>query len=94
MEKYKFIENVLGGIYGSQIGLSEEDATIEYIRGLQYEPFRNGIKGELIRAFSDEGLSWVEMMDKYEVAYFETEESAKSCARDWLWLPAHRLGIV
>lgn len=85
MESYKLIESVLGGIYGAQIGLDDEQAIAALRKDLQHEPFREGIEAELKKAFSDESLSWAKLMDDCEVSFFETEEEAKSVAKELLW---------
>lgn len=85
MESYKLIQSVLGGIYGAQVSLDDEQAIAAFQKDLQYEPFREGIEAELKKAFSDESLSWVKLMDDCEVSFFETEEEAKTVAKELLW---------
>lgn len=85
MESYKLIQSVLGGIYGAQVGLNDEEAITAFKKDLQHTPFREGIEAELKKAFSDESLSWVKLMDDCEVSFFETEEDAKSFAKELLW---------
>ena len=85
MESYKLIKSVLGGIYGAQVGLDDEEAIAALQKDLQHKPFREGIETELKKAFSDESLSWVQLMDDCEVSFFETEEEAKSVAKELLW---------
>jgi hypothetical protein len=85
MESYKLIQSVLGGIYGAQIGLDDEEAIAAFKKDLQHTPFREGIEAELKKAFSDDSLSWVKLMDDCEVSFFETEEEAKSFAKELLW---------
>ncbi|MBN1008293.1 hypothetical protein [Amphritea pacifica] len=85
MESYKLIKSVLGGIYGAQVGLDDEEAIAALQKDLQHEPFREGIETELKKAFSDKSISWVQLMDDCEVSFFETEEEAKSVAKELLW---------
>lgn len=85
MESYKLIQSVLGGIYGAQVGLNDEEAIAAFQKDLQHKPFREGIEAELKKAFSDESLSWVKLMDDCEVSFFENEEEAKSVAKELLW---------
>ena len=85
MESYKLIRSVLGGIYGAQVGLDDEEAIATLRKDLQHKPFREGIEAELKKAFCDESLSWAKLMDDCEVSYFETEEEAKSVAKEFLW---------
>jgi len=85
MESYELIKSVLGGIYGAQIGLDDNEAIYAFQKDLQHDPFREGIEAELRKAFSDESLSWVRLMDDCEVSFFETEEEAKSVAKELLW---------
>lgn len=79
------IKSVLGGIHGAQVGLDDEEAIAAFQKDLQHEPFRKGIEAELKKAFSDESLSWAKLMDDCEVSFFETEEEAKSVAKEFLW---------
>lgn len=85
MESYKLIQSVLGGIYGAQIGLDDDEALAAFQKDLLQEKFREGIERELKEAFSDSSLSWVKLMDECEVSYFETEEEAKEVAKELLW---------
>lgn len=85
MDSYKLIQSVLGGIYGAQVGLDDEEAIAAFQKDLQYQSFREGIEDEVKKAFSDESLSWVKLMDDCEVSFFETEEEAKSVAKELLW---------
>ena len=85
MESYKLIQSVLGGIYGAQVGLNDEEAIAAFQKDLQHEIFRKGIETELKQAFSDESLSWVKLMDDCEVSFFESEEEAKSAVKELLW---------
>lgn len=85
MESYKLIQSVLGGIYGAQIGLNDDEAIAAFKMDLQQQEFRKGIEKELKQAFSDPSISWVKLMDECEVAYFDTEEEAKSVAKELLW---------
>ena len=85
MESYKLIQSVLGGIYGAQVGLDDEEAIAELQKDLQHSPFREGIEEELKKAFSDESLSWVKLMDDCEVSFFDSEEEAKEIAKELLW---------
>ncbi|WP_442497245.1 hypothetical protein [Methylobacter sp. sgz302048] len=85
MESYKLIQSVLGGIYGAQVGLDDDEAIAAFKMDLQQPEFRKGIEKELKQAFSDPSISWVKLMDECEVAYFDTEEDAKSFAKELLW---------
>jgi hypothetical protein len=85
MESYKLIQSVLGGIYGAQVGLDDDEALAAFQKDLQHLPFREGIEAELKKAFSDESLSWVKLMDDCEVSFFDSEEEAKEVAKELLW---------
>ncbi len=85
MESYKLIQSVLGGIYGAQIGLDDNEAIAAFQKDLQHPPFRKGIETELKKAFVDDSLSWVKLMDDCEVSFFDTEEEARSLAKELLW---------
>lgn len=85
MESYKLIQTVLGGIYGAQVGLDDDEAITAFQKDLQHPPFREGIEVELKKAFSDKSLSWVKLMDDCEVSFFNSEEEAKEVAKELLW---------
>ena len=85
MESNKLIKSVLGGIYGAQVGLDDDEAIAAFQKDLQHSPFREGIEAELKKAFSDESLSWVKLMDDCEVSFFDSEEEAKRAAKELLW---------
>ena len=85
MESYKLIRSVLGGIYGAQVGMDDDEAIAEFKKDLQHPPFREGIEAELKKSFSDESLSWVKLMDDCEVSFFDSEEEAKEVAKELLW---------
>ena len=85
MESYKLIKSILGGIYGAQVGLDDEEAITAFRKDLQHKPFREGIESELKKAFCDDSLSWAKLMDDCEISFFETEEEAKSAAKEFLW---------
>jgi len=85
MYPYKLIQSVLGGIYGAQVGLDDDEAIAAFQKDLLQPKFRGGIEKELKEAFSDSSLSWVKLMDECEVSYFDTEEEAKEVAKELLW---------
>ena len=85
MESYKLIQSVLGGIYGAQVGLDDEEAISALRKDLRHPPFKKGIEAELRQAFLDKNLSWVKLLDDCEVAYFESEAEAKEIAKELLW---------
>ena len=85
MSSYKLIESVLGGIYGAQIGLTDEEAISELQKSLQQDKFRTGIEIELKEAFADQSISWQSKLDDCEVGYFDTEDEAKEFVREFLW---------
>lgn len=85
MESYKLIRSVLGGIYGAQVGLNDEEAAEALKKDLQYAPFHEGLEAELKKAFSDPSVSWVKLMNDCEVSFFETEEEARLFATEILW---------
>lgn len=43
MESYKLIQSVLGGIYGAQIRLDDDEAIAAFKMDLQQPEFRKGI---------------------------------------------------
>ena len=85
MESYKLIQSVLGGIYGAQIGLNDDEAIAALQKDLLQPLFKEGIEKELKAAFSNSQLSWVKLMDECEVAFFDTEDEAKEVAKELLW---------
>lgn len=85
MSIYGLIESVLGGIYGAQIGLTDEEAVSELQKSLQKDEFRVGIESELKKAFSDTSISWQSKLDECEVGYFDTEDEAREFVTEFLW---------
>lgn len=85
MKKYRLINSVLGGIYGVQVGYSDDQALLELKKDLNNQIFRNSIEYELEEAFSDDNISWAEMLNDNEVGYFEDEAEAREFVKEMVW---------
>ena len=85
MSAFKLIESVLGGIYGAQIGLSDEEAAATLKKDLDHAPFREGIEKEITEAFTSSSVSWKALLNDNEVSHFATEEDAENFAKEILW---------
>lgn len=84
-EEYPLINSVLGGIYGANIGYSEEEALVQLEKDLEQKTFKENIKKELKLAFNNADISWKKLLDQNEVMYVETEEEAKVIVKKYLW---------
>jgi len=88
MQDYPLIGSVLAGMFSSSVGYSEEQALAALSRDLRtIENFRTGFQEELRRAFHDNTLSWSELLEEHDVAFFEDEAAAKRYAQKMLWDP-------
>lgn len=89
MNKYPNIIYVLKTIFVVDFGFPEDMAISLYKESLQSSGKVDDMKQELTEAFSDESISWKEMLlnDDYEVLDLDTEEEAKEFVERVLWEP-------
>lgn len=86
MNDYSLIESTLAGIYSVSVGYSEEEAIREFEKDLELNlDFRREIAQEIQSAFSDDGLSWKDLLAKHDVLYSQEESEARDYAKRILW---------
>ena len=78
MKSYPVLRSTLEGIFGSGVGLSDDDATSSLTRDLSHRPFLDALSVEIDAAMKDSELSWRHLLEEAEVAYFDTDEEAKA----------------
>lgn len=89
MSEFPTIKSLLGTIFNTEDGLSEDVSIRLYRRALNFGDCRSRLAAELQAAFSSDATSWKQMLcnEEYEVADFETESEAREHARKILWDP-------
>lgn len=87
--KYENIVHMLKTVFAADFSFPEDMAISLYTESLRKSNKLDEMKDELEEAFSDETLSWKEMLlnDEYEVMDCDTEEEATAYARRVLWDP-------
>ncbi|WLE58857.1 hypothetical protein GIY62_17385 [Burkholderia plantarii] len=83
---YDNVDYVLAAYFGSAAASSEEEAVaylLESVRGS--DVLASTLKVEVEQALHDDGYSWKSVFEKYEIAFFDSEEKARSHARHILW---------
>ncbi|KGC03825.1 hypothetical protein DM43_3104 [Burkholderia cepacia] len=83
---YEYVDHVLATYFGSSAETSEEEA-ISLLSGniKNNEVFASGLRADVGRALQDSGYSWKDALEQYEVAFFDTEDDARSYAKRILW---------
>ncbi|MCA8254366.1 hypothetical protein LGM89_13920 [Burkholderia sp. AU31624] len=83
---YEYVDHVLATYFGSSAETSEEEA-ISLLSGniKNNDVFASGLRADVGRALQDSGYSWKDVLEQYEVAFFDTEEDARSYAKRILW---------
>ena len=76
MKKYRTLCNTLECIF-SAAGFSEEEERLSLLKSLEQQPFREALAKDLEGALVDTDLSWLKLLDEYDVGYFESEDEAK-----------------
>ncbi|WP_200960991.1 hypothetical protein [Noviherbaspirillum sp. Root189] len=89
MKNYPNITHMLKTVFNAEDGLSIDTAIRIYQRTAVSSGNLDALKCELKLAFSDQDLSWKEMLrnDDYEVFDAETENDAREHAKKILWAP-------
>ena len=85
MKDYTLLQSVFGGIYASDLGRSEEEATELFKEALNNEAYKAEISELIELAFSDPKFSWVEAFQEFEVFPTDDESEAKDYAKEILW---------
>ena len=85
MKTYQIIESVLAGIFGNQIGHSDEEAVAQLKRDLSYQPFRDSISKELAEASTDKDVSWQKLLRENDVCEFDTEDEAREFVQRFIY---------
>ncbi len=78
MKTYPVLLSTLDGIFGSAVGLSDEEAAANLAKDLGHKPFRDALRAELEAAFADGSVSWKALLEEFDVAYFDSESEARS----------------
>ena len=81
MNSYPLIRSTLEGLFGAQVATDDDSALNALRRDLTHLPFLLGIREELSTAFSDQSLSWQQMLDECDVETFDSEDEAESFVR-------------
>jgi len=91
--KYENIRHMLKTVFVADFGFPEEMAISLYTESLSTSGKVDEMKRELADAFSDEEVSWKEMLlnDDYEVLDVESEEEAVAFVKRMLWNPIMQL---
>jgi hypothetical protein len=89
MSQFPMIVHMLRTVYNAEDGLSQDASIRLYQRAAIDGDNRAKLEAELRAAFSQEGVSWRQMLcnDDYEVIDIETEECAREHALRILWEP-------
>lgn len=93
MKPYPVLRSTLDGIFGSAVGLSDEEAAASLAKDLGHKPFRDALRAELEAAFADESVSWKALLEGCDVAYFGSEDEAKSFVAQRIKEPAEAKDI-
>jgi hypothetical protein len=70
------------------VGFSTEEATSNLLRDLEQKSFRDALDAEMTVAWRDPALSWQHLLDECDVAYFDSEEEARSFVVERIMKPA------
>ncbi|HDR9204590.1 hypothetical protein WJ24_26840 [Burkholderia vietnamiensis] len=83
---YEYVDHVLAAYFGSSAETPEEEAISLLSRNIKNnDVFAFGLRADVERALQDSGYSWKDVLEQYEVAFFDTEEDARSYAKRILW---------
>jgi hypothetical protein len=83
---YEYIDHVLASYFGVGAEISEEEAISLLLENIKNSVvFASGLRAEVERVMRDSNYSWKTVLEKYEVAYFDTEGDARSYAMHILW---------
>jgi hypothetical protein len=83
---YNNVDYVLAAYFGSTAASSEEEAVaclLESVRNS--DVLASTLRAEVEQALYDGEYSWKAVFEKYEIAFFDSEEKARSHARYILW---------
>jgi hypothetical protein len=82
--QYELILSTLEGIFGAEVGNSDEQAQAQLRSDLKHAPFREGLIIELSAAFDDPTISWRKILDDCKVASMDTEAEAINLVKELL----------
>ncbi|WP_124920374.1 hypothetical protein [Burkholderia stagnalis] len=83
---YEYIDHVLASYFGASTETSEDEAISLLLSNIKNsDVFASGLRSDVQRALQDAGYSWKAVLEQYEVAFFDTEEDARSHAKHILW---------
>ena len=88
MKTYPVLRSTLDGIFSSAVGLSDEEATASFAKDLGHKPFRDVLRAELGAALADGSVSWKALLEECDVAYFDSEDEARSFVTQRIKEPA------
>jgi hypothetical protein len=78
MKAYPILCSTLEGIFGASVGLTDEEADSHLQKDLVHTPFRDALLSELSVALRDPEIEFRHLLEKYEVAYLDTEDEARN----------------
>jgi hypothetical protein len=81
---YPLLLSTLEGIFGADVGNSDERARANLQSDLTHEPFKVGLIAELNTAFADDTISWRRLLLNCKVASVDSEEEALELVRELL----------
>jgi hypothetical protein len=75
-DNYALIFSTLEGVFGADVGYSDEEARVQLQSDLKHAPFIVGIIAELDAAFRDPTISWRTILADCKVASVDTDAEA------------------
>ena len=94
MKAYPVLRSTLEGIFGSSVGLSDEEATSSLLRDLNHKPFRDALRAELDAALADAEVPWRLFLEECDVAYFDNDIEAKQFVIERIQKPAKSISPI
>ncbi|HEF5875100.1 TPA: hypothetical protein SAY52_005792 [Burkholderia cenocepacia] len=83
---YEYVDHILAAYFGSSAETSEEDAISLLLGNVKNnDVFASGLRADVGMALQDSAYSWKDVLEQYEVAFFDTEEDARLYAKRILW---------
>ncbi|MGG6463276.1 hypothetical protein [Solilutibacter silvestris] len=85
MNNYSIIHGVLGSVFASDLGRSDEEASALLREMTSNSEYKRQLHDALTSALRDPGFSWMDVLNEYEVYPADDELDARNYAIQILW---------